>query len=94
MPYVGDFVFLPYAAHVVEADEAHGTREDVVAEIEKLQAELGVVVCQGAAGKTIVSKGRFYAEKGSKLTIKATVKEHSIYKDERQTLVQRIKEAA
>jgi hypothetical protein len=55
---------------------------------------VNIVTMRDAGGNTIVSKGRFYAEKGAKITIKATVKEHTTYKEERQTLVQRIKEAA
>lgn len=55
---------------------------------------VNIVTMRDAAGNAIVSKGRFYADKGERLTIKATVKEHSIYKDERQTIVQRISEVA
>jgi len=57
-------------------------------------AVVNIVTMRDDAGNAIVAKGNFYAEKGSKLTIKATVKEHSTYRDERQTIVQRIKEAA
>jgi hypothetical protein len=49
-----------------------------------------IVTMRDAAGNAIVSKGRFTAEEGQHLTIKATVKEHSVYKDERQTVVQRV----
>lgn len=49
-----------------------------------------IVTMRDAAGNAIVSKGRFTAEKGEQLTIKATVKEHALYKDERQTVVQRV----
>lgn len=55
---------------------------------------VNIVTMRDAEGNAIVSKGRFYAEKGTKLAIKATVKEHTTYMEERQTLVQRIKEAA
>jgi hypothetical protein len=41
-------------------------------------------------GACLVSKGRFYAEKGASLTIKATVKEHGEYNNEKQTIVQRV----
>lgn len=53
-----------------------------------------VVTMRDRTGNAIVAKGRFSAEKGETLTIKATVKEHSTYKDERQTIVQRVAVAA
>jgi hypothetical protein len=51
-----------------------------------------IITMRDEAGNAIVSKSAsFHAEKGKALTIKATVKEHSVYQDEQQTLVQRIK---
>lgn len=41
-------------------------------------------------GCCLLSKGRFNAEVGEKLTIKATVKEHDEYKGQAQTVVQRV----
>lgn len=44
-----------------------------------------------ASGAAIVSKSpAFRREKGARLTIKATVKEHSEYRGELQTIVQRV----
>jgi hypothetical protein len=51
-----------------------------------------IATMRDEAGNAIVSKGRFAPEEGATLTIKATVKEHSMYRDQRQTVVQRIKE--
>ncbi len=43
-------------------------------------------------GNTIVIKsGRFYAEKGDEVTITGTVKDHSLYGDEKQTQLERVK---
>jgi hypothetical protein len=42
-------------------------------------------------GNTLVSKSpAFHAEKGEKLTFKATVKAHDEYQGERQTVIQRV----
>lgn len=42
-----------------------------------------------AAGNVVVYKGAQIGEKGEKLKIKATVKEHAVYKDLKQTVVSR-----
>jgi len=49
-----------------------------------------IVTMRDEAGNCVVSKGRFHAERGESFTIKATVKEHSEYRDQRQTIVQRV----
>jgi hypothetical protein len=50
-----------------------------------------IVSMRDAQGNMLVSKSpRFCREKGSRLTIKATVKAHSEYQGERQTLVERV----
>jgi len=41
-------------------------------------------------GATLVSKGRFCAEKGDRLRVRATVRDHTTYRDEAQTNVQRV----
>lgn len=49
-----------------------------------------IVTMRDEAGNAIVSKTpRFRAEKGETFKLRATVKEHSTYRDEKQTLVQR-----
>lgn len=54
-----------------------------------------IVTMSDADGNTIVSKSpNWRAEKGDKLTIKATIKGHDEYKGEKQTIVQRVKEIA
>jgi hypothetical protein len=54
-----------------------------------------IVTMRDEAGNAIVSKSTaFYAERGEKLTFKATIKEHSDFRGEKQTVVQRIKRAA
>ncbi|MCK1668608.1 hypothetical protein IVA91_27475 [Bradyrhizobium sp. 153] len=51
-----------------------------------------IVTMYDAAGHCIVSKSSsFRAEAGERFSISATVKEHSQYDDEAQTVVQRIK---
>lgn len=51
-----------------------------------------IITMRDEAGNAIVSKSAsFHAEKGAHLTIKGTVKEHSTYQDEQQTILQRIK---
>lgn len=51
-----------------------------------------IVTMRDAAGNALVSKSpRFCPEKGASLTIRATVKQHDEYRDEAQTLLQRIK---
>lgn len=51
-----------------------------------------IVTMRDEAGNAIVSKSSsFYAEAADEFTIRATVKEHSTYRDEKQTIVQRIK---
>lgn len=41
----------------------------------------------------VVKSTAFCPDKGAQLTIKATVKEHNVYRDEQQTIVQRVKVA-
>lgn len=51
-----------------------------------------IITMRDEAGNAIVSKSAsFYAEKDAVLTFKATIKEHSEYDGEQQTVVQRIK---
>lgn len=50
-----------------------------------------ITTMRDKTGNTIVSKGQYLASKGSELTIDGTVKEHSLYKGEKQTQLQRIK---
>jgi hypothetical protein len=53
-----------------------------------------IVTMRDEAGNAIVSKSTaFCPDQGANLTIKATVKEHSSYDGEQQTIVQRIKVA-
>lgn len=53
---------------------------------------VNIVTMRTAEGNAIVSKSSsFAAAKGDAFTIRATVKEHSSYNGERQTLVQRVK---
>lgn len=50
-----------------------------------------IVNMRDATGNLLVSKSAsFYRKEGSKLTIKATVKDHSDYRGERQTIVNRV----
>lgn len=50
-----------------------------------------IITMRDENGNAIVSKtNRFHAERGRKLSIKATIKEHSAYDGEQQTIVQRI----
>ena len=50
-----------------------------------------IVTMRDANNNAIVSKSKWFAEEGHKFTIRATVKEHGSYKDERQTVVERVK---
>lgn len=51
-----------------------------------------IVTMRDAAGAAIVSKSpAFCPEKGERLKIKATIKEHSEFRGEKQTIVQRVK---
>lgn len=50
-----------------------------------------IVTMIDASGNTIVSKGSFYSEKGNKYTLSGTIKEHATYRDEKQTVIQRVK---
>jgi hypothetical protein len=51
-----------------------------------------IVTMRGPEGQTIVVKsGSFYAEINEKLTISGTVREHSTYRDEKQTRLERVK---
>lgn len=47
-----------------------------------------------AAGNVVVYKGNRIAEKGQRITMKATIKEHAVYKDLKQTVVSRPKVGA
>lgn len=56
-----------------------------------LKETVYVVIMRDETGNVLVSKGTsFFAEKGDKLTFKATVKEHGERNGEKQTIVQRI----
>lgn len=50
-----------------------------------------ITTMRDKTGNTIVSKGQYLASKGCELTIDGTVKEHSLYKGEKQTQLQRVK---
>lgn len=53
-----------------------------------------IITLRDDNGNAFVSKSTaFYAERDTRLTIKATIKEHSSYDGEQQTIVQRIKVA-
>jgi len=68
---------------------------DRVAHFESMYGIVWIVTMRDEAGNALVSKSTsFRAERGKKLTIKATVKEHSEYRDEKQTVIQRIKVGA
>lgn len=50
-----------------------------------------VITMRDSQGNTLVSKSpSFHAEKGASLKIKGTIKEHGEFRDERQTVLQRI----
>ncbi len=49
-----------------------------------------IITMRTTDGATLISKGRFFAEKGDQLRVRATVRDHSIYQDEAQTNVQRV----
>lgn len=52
---------------------------------------VSIVTMRDAAGNALVSKSaRFYRKEGDELTIKATVKDHTEYRGERQTLIERV----
>lgn len=74
-----------------------GERLDLQVTIERVtgyETQWGwtsVVTMRDAAGNAIVSKGSFSAEQGDELSIRATVKEHTPYGGEKQTVVQRVK---
>lgn len=53
---------------------------------------VNIITMRDAQGNALVAKGSFFAEKGKQLKIKATVKEHSEFRGELQTVVQRVKE--
>lgn len=56
------------------------------------QETVWIITMRDEAGNAIVSKSTsFFAERGERFTMKATVKEHSNYDGEVQTIVQRIK---
>jgi hypothetical protein len=64
-----------------------------VERINSFESQFGtvhIVAMRTAEGHALVSKGRFHAEKGEMLTIKATVKEHGEFRGEAQTIVQRV----
>lgn len=53
---------------------------------------LSIITMRTDEGNTVVSKSTsFYKRRGTVLTIKGTVKEHTVYNDEKQTDLQRIK---
>jgi hypothetical protein len=49
-----------------------------------------IVAMRDAAGNKLVSKGKFSAERGDNMTIKGTVKDHSEYNGELQTIINRV----
>jgi hypothetical protein len=78
-----------------------GKRETFTAEVDRISYYEGgfgivwIITMRDEAGNAIVSKSAsFYAERGERLTFKATIKEHSDFRGEKQTVVQRIKRAA
>jgi len=75
--------------------ETFNVEVDRVAYFEGAFGIVWIVTMRDEVGNAIVSKSTaFRAERGKKLTIKATIKEHSEFRGERQTIVQRIKVAA
>lgn len=50
-----------------------------------------IVTMLDDAGNCFVTKGSFYAEKGDKFRLRATIKEHSEFKGRKQTVLQRAK---
>jgi len=83
-----------HSQHVGEV----GERLEVEVTVERSTGYEGfygwVSICtfRDAAGNAIVSKGRFEADQGQSLTIRGTIKEHSTYNGERQTIVNRVTE--
>jgi hypothetical protein len=78
-----------------------GKRETFTAEVDRtayFESAYGlvwIITMRDESGNAIVCKSTaFYAERGTKLTFKATIKEHSDFRGEKQTVVQRIKRAA
>ena len=68
---------------------------DRVAYFESAFGIVWIVTMRDEAGNAIVSKSTsFRAERGQRLTIKATIKDHGDFRGEKQTVVQRIKVAA
>ena len=66
-----------------------------VAYFESAFGIVWIVTMRDEAGNAIVSKSTsFRAERGQRLTIKATIKDHGDFRGEKQTVVQRIKVAA
>lgn len=56
-----------------------------------IEEMFAIVTMRTAEGQAIVSKSAsFWSEKGRQFTIRATVKEHSEYKGEKQTIVARV----
>jgi len=74
-----------------------GERREFVVEVKNVysfQTAFGIkniVTFRDIDGNTLVSKGSFWSEKGNKYTIKATVKDHTTYRDEKQTVIERLK---
>lgn len=75
-----------------------GKRETFVVDVDRanyFESAFGlvwIITMRDENGNSIVSKSTsFYADRGAKLTIKATIKDHSEFRGERQTIVQRIK---
>lgn len=54
------------------------------------QEVVHIVTMRDEHGNALVTKGRFHAEKGEILKIKGTVKEHSEFRNEKQTVLQRV----
>jgi hypothetical protein len=90
---------------IVAADAVKAASRHVGTIGERLQAEVTIVrslafpsqfgvmnitTMRDADGNCLVSKGRFSGERGERLTIKFTVKEHGEFRGELQTTVQRV----
>ena len=78
-----------------------GKRETFTAQVDRVAFFEGafglvwIITLRDEAGNAIVSKSTaFHAERGKTVTFKATIKEHSEFRGEKQTVVQRIKVAA
>lgn len=75
--------------------EVFSVEVDRVAYFESAFGIVWIVTMRDGSGNAIVSKSTsFRAERGQRLTIKATIKDHGDFRGEKQTIVQRIKVAA